>query len=59
MFSPGQLVKLKSNGPVMTVLATNEEKQEVHCVWYCVARNTYEYHWFAIVSLETFTKEAV
>jgi uncharacterized protein YodC (DUF2158 family) len=30
----GDVVRLKSNGPLMTVMETNKKKQTVYCCWF-------------------------
>jgi uncharacterized protein YodC (DUF2158 family) len=34
-FSIGDVVRLKSGGPAMTVESINENDKRVTCVWYC------------------------
>ena len=33
-FKSGDVVKLKSSGPLMTVMDTDKKKQKVRCCWF-------------------------
>lgn len=50
-FKPGNLVKLKSGGPLMTVRTTDREGLDVRCDWFDVT-NDYKTAWFASDSLQ-------
>ena len=49
-FKTGDLVKLKSGGPLMTVRGTDREGLDVRCDWFD-STNDYKTAWFASDSL--------
>lgn len=50
-FKTGDLVKLKSGGPLMTVRTTDREGLDVRCDWFDNT-NDYKTAWFASDSLQ-------
>ena len=46
----GDIVRLKSGGPVMTVESVDEGKAQAHCVW--MKKETPMRHRFSIAALE-------
>ena len=52
---PGDLVQLKSGGPVMTVSCNTDDFQKeksVCCSWYCVDSRRFQDEDFSIISLK-------
>jgi len=38
-FKVGDTVRLKSGGPVMTVVEVDDEEDEIHCQWFADSEN--------------------